>query len=153
MSAPLKVLCVIAGGQPFALDVAVVQGIERPARWARLPWAPDFVRGVCEFGGEVVPVVDLARRLRLVPGPQRPTEGVVLLDSVEPVGLAVEGIEGVSDLDVEAGVDLGPTGLAAGARGLGPCGRVLLESEPLVDGRPLTPLLEVLGDAWKGAKR
>jgi len=148
----LKVLEVVAGGQPFALDVAVIQGIERPRRWARLPWAPPYVRGICEFGGEVVTVVDLAARLALKSGEEQGTAGVVLLDSAEPVGLAVEAIEGVGVLDLEAGVLLGPTGLGAGARGLGPDGRVLLEGEPLVDGRPLTPLLEVLGDGWKGAR-
>jgi chemotaxis signal transduction protein len=148
----LKVLLVVAGGQTFALDVAVVQGIERPLRWARLPWSMDYVRGACEFAGQVVSVVDLALRLNLPAAEPLPTEGVVLLDSAEPVGLAVEGILGVSDFDLSAGVVLGPTGLRAGVRGIGPEGRVLLESEPLVDGRTLTPLLEVLGDAWKGAR-
>lgn len=146
----LRVLNVVAGGRKFAIDIGVVQGIERPRRWARLPLAPPYVLGVCEIGGTVVAVVDLATRLGLPAGPEQQTGGVVLLDSAEAVGLAVEGIDGVGELDLEAGIDLGPTGHAAGARGLGSTGRILLESEPLVDGRPLTSLREVLGDAWKG---
>lgn len=145
----LRTLDVTAGGRRFALDVGVVQGIERPRRWARLPLAPNYVLGVCEFAGEAVAVVDLAARLGLPAGPEQATAGVVLLDSAEPVGLAVEAIEGVGEIDLAIGIDLGPTGQAAGARGLAPDGRILLESEPLVDGRPLTSLREVLGDAWK----
>ncbi|MBL4847319.1 MAG: chemotaxis protein CheW [Planctomycetes bacterium] len=148
----LRVLDVVAGGQRFAIDIGVVQGIERPRRWARLPFAPPYVLGICEIAGTVVAVVDLAIRLRL-PASQGPSAGgVVLLDSAEPIGLAVEEIRGVGELDLSAGIDLGPTGQAAGARGLAADGRILLESEPLVDGRPLTSLREVLGDAWKGAK-
>ncbi len=148
----LRVLNVVAGGREFALEIGVVQGIERPRRWARLPLAPTYVLGVCEIGGTVVAVVDLAARLGLRAGPENHTGAVVLVDSAEAVGLSVESIEGVGEIDLEAGVDLGPTGRTAGARGLGSGGRILLESEPLVDGRPLTSLREILGDAWKVAE-
>ena len=133
----LRVLVVRAGGRPFALDVSVVRGIERPRRWARLPWAPSYVRGVVQIGGAVVSVVDLAPRLGLAPEPLLSSQGVVLLESAEPVGLAVEGIEGLSEIDLETLRDLGPRGLAAGARAMTPSGLVLLECEPLVDGREL----------------
>lgn len=145
----IKVLQVVAGGRRFALDVGIVQGIERPRRWARLPLAPPYVLGVCEFAGAAVAVVDLALRLGLEAGPDQGTAGVVLLDSAEPVGLSVEAIEGVGEIDLAEGIDLGPTGQAAGARGIARDGRILLESEPLVDARPLTSLREVLGQAWK----
>ena len=145
----LKVLLIAAGGRRFALDLAVVQGIERPRRWARLPLAPAYVLGVCEVAGAVVAVVDLALRLGLQRSPAQESGGVVLLESAEPVGLAVDEIEGVGELDLERGVDLGPTGQGAGARGVSSLGRVLLESEPIVDGRPLISLREVMGEAWK----
>ena len=148
----LQVLEVVAGGRQFAIDLGVVQGIERPRRWARLPFAPPYVLGVCEVAGTVVAVVDLATRLRLPSRAELPQGGVVLLDSAEPIGLAVDQILGVGEVDLAAGIDLGPTGLAAGARGLAASGRILLESEPLVDGRPLTSLREVLGDAWEEAE-
>ncbi len=148
---PIKLLRVTASGRPFGLDVGSVRSIERPNRWARLPWSPDYVRGISEVGGLVVVVIDLAARLGLEPRPPQPTEGVVVIESAEPVALAVEAIEGVELLDLEEAQDLGPEGRRAGARAVAEDGLVLLEGECLVDGRPLAPLDTILSEAAQPA--
>ncbi len=149
---PVQLLRVRAGGRLFGIDVAAVRAIDRPNRWARLPWAPTYVRGVAEVAGQVVPVVDLARRLGLRAGPPLASEGVILIESAEPVALAVEAIEDVEPLDPERARDLGAAGRRAGARALTPDGLILLEGEPLVDGRPLEPLDAILGEAGAAAR-
>lgn len=149
MVATLKVLRVTAGGRRFALDAGLVRGVERPGRRVRLPGAPAYVRGVVEVQGSVVVVVDLARRLGLAP--DDPCEdvddierAVVVVDSSEPVGLAVDDPGDVIALDPATLIELGPAGAAAGLRGLTPDGVVLLEVEPVVDGRTLAPAGPVL---------
>ena len=150
----LKVLLVTAGGRDFAIDVGLIRAIERPPHRVRLPGAPAYVRGVVEVRGMAVAVVDLAMRLGLqeAPAPGTPKEqaahaAVVVVDSSEPVGLAVDAVGDVVALSPSALVDLGPRGAAAGLRGVTPDGTVLLEVEPLVDGRPLEPALSVLEPA------
>ncbi|MCO5170521.1 MAG: chemotaxis protein CheW [Planctomycetes bacterium] len=139
----LKVLRVRAGGREFALDVGLVRAIDRPAHRVRLPGAPPYVRGVVEVRGQAVAVVDLAARLGLPP--QATAEpAVVVVDSLEPVGLWVEALGDVDAVAPGSLVDLGPPGLAAGLRAVAVDGTVVLEVEPLVDGRALEPAAPVL---------
>lgn len=146
----LKVLRVKAGGRDFALDVGLVRAIERPAHRARLPGAPAYVRGVVEVRGLVVTVIDLAARLGLPPAPAGAADpAVVVVDSAEPMGLGVEGLGEVVSLPAGAIADLGPRGTAAGLRGVTEDGTVVLEVEPLVDGRALEPALPLLAPAAK----
>jgi purine-binding chemotaxis protein CheW len=144
----LKVLLVKAGGRDFAIDVGLIRAIERPAHRVRLPGAPAYVRGVVEVRGLAVAVVDLAMRLGLSDAPKEQAAhaaaAVVVVDSSEPVGFAVDAVGDVVALAPSSLVDLGPRGAAAGLRALTPDGSVLLEVEPLVDGRSLEPALSVL---------
>lgn len=139
MSEVLRVLRVIAGGRAFGLEVAAVQGVERPARWTRLPGAPSYVRGVVEMRGQAVPVIDLAARLGMGALTIWPDQGVVLIDSDEPVGIAVERIEGVVEL-AQGSLERTSDGVASAVRGRTSDGMLVLEAEPLVDGRPLRRL-------------
>jgi purine-binding chemotaxis protein CheW len=142
----LKVLRVKAGGHDFALDVGLIRAIERPTYRVRLPGAPSYVRGVVEVRGVAVAVVDLAARLGLPPGPPSAEQAVVVVDSAEPVGLAVDALGEVTALPLHALSDLGARGAAAGLRGRTSDGAVLLEVEPIVDGRALEPAMSALGD-------
>lgn len=142
----IQVLRVSAGGLEFAIELALVRGIERPIRWARLPWSPDYVRGVSQLAGQPVAVVDLAARLGLPDAPPQRAAGVVLIDSAEPVGLSVTGIAGVDRLDTTSLSDPGARAREAAVTGVAPDGTILLVGEALVDGRSLRPLLEALPD-------
>ena len=51
------------GGDDFGLPIAsVIEIVPLPDRLTRLPNAPDFIRGVMNLRGQVVPVIDQARR-------------------------------------------------------------------------------------------
>lgn len=151
MQENLQVLRVKAGGRDFALDVGLVRAIERPAHRVRLPGAPPYVRGVVEVRGQAIPVVDLAARLGLPVSPPVAEQPVVVVDSPEPVALAVDALGEVADLAPESLRELGPAGLAAGLRAVAPDGTVVLEVEPLVDGRPLEPASGVLSTTQEQA--
>lgn len=53
------------GNQPFALGISQVERILRHQPPAALPGAPAFLEGVVPYGGGVVPVIDLRKRLGL----------------------------------------------------------------------------------------
>ncbi|EOC99729.1 chemotaxis protein CheW [Caldisalinibacter kiritimatiensis] len=47
----------------YGLDIYSVKSIERISSFTRVPNAPDYVKGVMNLRGEVVPVIDLRIRL------------------------------------------------------------------------------------------
>jgi len=49
----------------FAIDINKVRTIERVTSITRVPGALDFVKGVINLRGEVIPVVDIRKRLEL----------------------------------------------------------------------------------------
>jgi purine-binding chemotaxis protein CheW len=101
--------------EEYVLDIMRVNEIIRPESITPVRKAPDYVRGVIELRGSIVPILDLRRRLGL---PDRPTviepyvvivtvEGVVVgleVDSVvEVVRVERSSIKASPDLTVEVG--------------------------------------------------
>lgn len=57
-----------AGGETFGLDVACVREIVEVRRIRAVPHAPEFLEGVIDVRGHMVPAVDLVKRLGLGQG-------------------------------------------------------------------------------------
>lgn len=53
------------GGELFGVDILMVQEIIRATEITRVPNAPDFVEGVINLRGNIIPVIDLRRRLNM----------------------------------------------------------------------------------------
>ena len=51
--------------EEYGVDVRVVQEIIRVADITQVPRAPDFIKGVINLRGRIIPVVDLKRKLGL----------------------------------------------------------------------------------------
>jgi purine-binding chemotaxis protein CheW len=51
--------------EEYAVDVHVVQEIRRVSEITAVPRAPEFIRGVINLRGRILPVVDLKRKLRM----------------------------------------------------------------------------------------
>jgi purine-binding chemotaxis protein CheW len=67
------------GDVMYAVRIEVVREIVNPLPVVALPRAPDAVRGVADYRGEVVPVIDLRHRFGLPPVPSsRRTKWIVL---------------------------------------------------------------------------
>jgi purine-binding chemotaxis protein CheW len=68
---PLVQLCAFrVGAEEYVVDIMRVREIVAPLPVTSLPGAPPFVEGVLSLRGDVVPVVDLRRRLGLDPAPR-----------------------------------------------------------------------------------
>lgn len=57
--------------QRYGLPLGMVDRVVRMVEITHLPAGPDFIRGVINVQGEIMPVIDLRRRFGL---PQRPVE-------------------------------------------------------------------------------
>lgn len=92
----LELLAFRVAEQEYSVDIMSVREIRGWTRATSLPHAPDYVRGVINLRGSVLPVVDLAIRLGIEAGD--PTERSVII--VADVGGRAIGlrVDAVSDI-------------------------------------------------------
>jgi purine-binding chemotaxis protein CheW len=55
-------LTFLLGGEPFAIGILVIKEIIEYGSLTAVPLMPEFIRGVLNLRGQVVPVIDLAAR-------------------------------------------------------------------------------------------
>lgn len=85
-------------GTDYAVPVRDVAEIGRVPQITRVPNLPEFVRGITNLRGEVVPVLSLPTLLGLQDVPQSPRSRVLFLQSRSPIsstGLIVDEVKGI----------------------------------------------------------
>ena len=92
------------GDEEYGLDILKVQEIRGwDPQTRHLPDSPEYLRGVLELRGEIVPIVDL--RVRFASGEARylPTTVVIVVatekDGDQALGLVVDGVSDVIDVN------------------------------------------------------
>jgi len=81
------------GSEEYVVDVRRVREVVPPLPIRRMPRIPDFLEGVVDLRGEVLPVVDVRRRFGLHAGtPTRKTKLMVVEMAGTPVGLVVDAV-------------------------------------------------------------
>jgi purine-binding chemotaxis protein CheW len=58
----LQLVSFTIGNEEFGLDIQSIQEINRVAEITRVPNSPDFVSGVINLRGKVIPIIDLRKR-------------------------------------------------------------------------------------------
>jgi purine-binding chemotaxis protein CheW len=83
-------------GQPYAIDIMRIKQIIRPLKITRLPKAPEFVEGVINLRGVVIPIMDMRKRFGL-PARDAAADTKVIIASVERriVGIIVDDVSEV----------------------------------------------------------
>lgn len=82
-----------AGEQDYCVDIGHVREIRGWTEATSLPHAPDYVRGVINLRGSVVPIVDLAARLGLQPTKASDRNVIIIMVvSNQVVGILVEAV-------------------------------------------------------------
>lgn len=90
-------------GEVYGVDIGRVQEIIRMTAITSLPSAPEFVDGVINLRGRVIPVVDLKRRFGLEqPGSAKGSRIVVVDAGEHTIGMVVDAVSEV--LRLPAGV-------------------------------------------------
>ncbi len=84
------------GKEEYSLDILKVQEIIRHMELTRVPKSPDFVDGVINLRGKVIPVLDLRKRFGL-PVDERTNETRIIVVDVDSrtVGLKVDAVSEV----------------------------------------------------------
>lgn len=97
-------------GELYAVHILRVREIVRQESITKVPYAPDWVRGVMNLRGNVVPVADLALRFGLSETEIGRTTCVLILETLIDGDAATVGLlaEGVNDVITVAEEDIEP---------------------------------------------
>lgn len=97
----------LSGQQEFGANIMTIREIRGWTETTPLPHAPDFVRGVINLRGVVLPVVDLKARLGRGLSEANPKDVIIVVKAGErTIGLLVDA---VSDIMTVTAADIQPT--------------------------------------------
>ena len=89
----IQLACFRVGDVYYALDILRIREIIRPQKLTPIPRAPEFVEGVINLRGVVIPVVDLRKRFELTGfGNDRKTRVIICALAGRLVGLVVDEV-------------------------------------------------------------
>ena len=82
--------------EEFAVDILNIQGINRMIEITAVPNAPDFVEGVINLRGKVIPLVNLRKRMGMQPQQwDRSTRFIVVEFTNKVIGFIVDSVSEV----------------------------------------------------------
>ena len=98
-----ELLAFTLGREEYGIDILKVQEIRGYEAVTRIANAPDFVKGVVNLRGTIVPIVDLRIKFRLgTPTYDELTVVIILNIGGRVIGMVVDTVSDVITLDVQA---------------------------------------------------
>jgi purine-binding chemotaxis protein CheW len=100
------------GKELFAVSISDVWEIVRMQPITPVPGAPRFVEGVVNLRGQIIPVINLAKRLELEPKPVTSATRIVVAQvGTDTIGMIVDAVQKVThiateDIEVPDGIAL-----------------------------------------------
>ncbi|MGV7928915.1 MAG: chemotaxis protein CheW [Spirochaetota bacterium] len=64
----LQIVCFKVGKEEYGIDILKVQEILKLPKITRLPKSAEFIMGVMDLRGKVIPIIDLSKRFRIENG-------------------------------------------------------------------------------------
>ncbi|HLG44333.1 MAG TPA: chemotaxis protein CheW, partial [Nitrospirales bacterium] len=109
----LQVVSFKLGAEEFAVDILLVQEINRIVDITPVPKAPTFVEGVINLRGKIVPILDLRKRFGFPDADTTDQSRIIVVDVQDRVlGLVVDSVSEV--LQIPAHILEPPPSLVAG---------------------------------------
>jgi len=97
------------GREEFAVEVTQVREIMRMEEITRMPKSPHFVEGIINLRGQIIAVVELAKRLNLEGGERDSDTRIIVVEAEDiKVGMIVDSVSEVLRVDAEE-VEPSPT--------------------------------------------
>ena len=94
----LKALVFTINGESYATDIKEVERILGYEKTTKLPDSPDFVDGVINYEGGILPVISIARRFNILNG-DIPKESKIIVSKQEngKIGIIVDLVSEVKE--------------------------------------------------------
>jgi purine-binding chemotaxis protein CheW len=99
----LQLVSFLLGAEEYGLDILLVQEIIRMTNITGVPQVPDFVEGVINLRGRVIPVIDLRKRFGLPAHASSHDSRIVVVSADhDTIGLIVDAVSEVVRVPSEA---------------------------------------------------
>jgi purine-binding chemotaxis protein CheW len=96
----------IIGEEEYAVPILTIQEIIKPIGWTRVPQTPNYVLGVFNLRGSVIPLIDLRLKFGLPPKKQdEETRFIVMKNGDDVAGFVIDRLTMALRLDK---ADIGP---------------------------------------------
>lgn len=102
----LQIVCFKVGKEEYGIDILKVQEILKLPKITPLPKSAEFIMGVMDLRGKVIPIIDLSKRFRIENGGAGVGKRAIVVDiRKKRVGLAIDSVSHVVKVD---GKDIEP---------------------------------------------
>ena len=92
----IQIVCFKIGREEYGLEILAVQEILKLPKVTRLPKSADFIMGVINLRGKVIPIVDLSRRFNIEGTESLPDRRAIVVEiRGKRVGLAIDSVSHV----------------------------------------------------------
>jgi purine-binding chemotaxis protein CheW len=99
----IKVIAFTLGNEEYGLNIDHVQSIERLSPITRVPNVPNYVKGLINLRGSVIPIIDLQNKLEFGEGQYTENSRVIIVKYEEiELGLIVEKTSNVINVDTDS---------------------------------------------------
>lgn len=89
--------------EEYGVDIQKVTTIERMLTIARVPKTPDFIKGVINLRGEIIPIIDLRKKFNLPRMEENEDTRIIIIKLGEvSAGMIVDAVAEVTQLSEEA---------------------------------------------------
>ena len=88
-----SVVCIL-GNELYGIDINIVQGIEKEQEIVRVPNTSDYIKGIMNLRGDIIPIFDLRRKFGM---PELKGDAQYVVVSVDDMLLAIE-VDGVGEI-------------------------------------------------------
>ncbi len=87
----IQLVCFLVGEEEYAIPILSIQEIIKPIPYTRVPRTPDYVLGVFNLRGNVIPLIDLRKKFSLSSkSHDQDTRYIVLKDDNNVVGFVID---------------------------------------------------------------
>lgn len=101
-----KFLTFILGDETYGLEIKYVTEIIGFQEFTRMPELPDYVRGIINLRGKIIPIMDVRLRFKKEPKVYTDRTCIIIVDIKEiSIGLIVDGVSEVLTIKDEEIVD------------------------------------------------
>lgn len=97
-----QLVCFQLGGENYGVDIYSVQRLIQVPEITRVPRAPDFVEGIIDVRGDIIPVINLLKRFGIPESKINDDDRIVITEIGDQiVGLLVDAVSEVTRLPEE----------------------------------------------------
>ena len=107
---PLEALAFRLGEEEYGVDILKVQEIRGHDPLTRIANAPDFIQGVVNLRGIIVPIIDLRLRFGITATREQPRVVIILNLGGRVIGMVVDGVSDVvrlGPIDIRPAPEMG----------------------------------------------